>query len=251
MSEVPNSERDRAEIARSASQARKTVLQPGEIDRYLDPPADGPYPLEYAFHLLGDVRGKTVLDLGCGTGENIIPLLKRGAKVIAMDISPDLVALAQQRVREAQLEAAVKVGSAYETGLADESVDVIFCISLIHHLDIERAQNEMSRVLTRNGAIILKEPIRFSQGYARIRGLLPAHKDISEFEHPLTREELAKMMAPFEVVGARYFRLPFVPLALRFFPTAADSAWRASDWMLQRWPITQRYATAVAMRLQK
>ena len=77
------SERDQAEIERSASEAAKVVLRPvdrNEIDRYLDPPADTIYGLEYAFYLLGDVRGKTVLDLGCGTGENIVPLIERGAQ---------------------------------------------------------------------------------------------------------------------------------------------------------------------------
>src|ERR1019366_8907883 len=125
---------DQAEIERSATEASKVVLKPlerAQIDRYLDPPADTAYGLEYAFHLLGDVRGKTVLDLGCGTGENIVPLLERGARVIGIDISPDLIAIAQKRSSDANLEASVMVGSAYETGLPDESVDVIFCMALI------------------------------------------------------------------------------------------------------------------------
>src|SRR5437899_870917 len=182
------SERNQAEIERSAAEARKVVLKPleqAQIDRYLNPPADTPYPLEYAFHLLGDVRGKTVLDLGCGKGENIIPLLERGARVIGIDISPDLVAIAQERLSDANLEASLTVGSAYETGLPDESVDVIFCIALIHHLDIKLVRDEMWRVLRKGGVIILKEPVRFSKGYAGVRSLLPAREDISEFEHPL------------------------------------------------------------------
>src|SRR5208337_375022 len=116
--------------------------------------------------------------------------LERGARVIAMDISPDLIAIAQKRLKDANLEASVKVGSAYETGLPDESVDAIFCIALIHHLDIKLVRDEMWRVLRKGGAVILKEPVRFSKAYAWLRSLLPAHDDISEYEHPLTREEL-------------------------------------------------------------
>ena len=155
---------DQAEIERSATEASKVVLKPlerAQIDRYLDPPADTAYGLEYAFHLLGDVRGKTVLDLGCGTGENIVPLLERGARVIGIDISPDLIAIAQKRSSDANLEASVMVGSAYETGLPDESVDVIFCMALIHHLDIKLVRDEMLRVLRKGGAVILREPVRF------------------------------------------------------------------------------------------
>ena len=75
--------------------------------------------------MLGDFRSKTVLDFGCGTGENAVPLVKR-TRVTGMDITPDLIALARKRLRDANLEAWLEVGSAYDTGLPDESVDVNF-----------------------------------------------------------------------------------------------------------------------------
>jgi ubiquinone/menaquinone biosynthesis C-methylase UbiE len=247
-------ERNRAEIERSATEAMKFALEPlgrSQIDRYLNPPADTPYHLEYAFHLLGDVRGKTVLDLGCGKGGNIIPLLERGARVIGIDISPDLIAIAQKRLRDANLEASLMAGDAYETGLPDESVDAIFCIGLIHHLDIKLVRDEMWRVLRKGGVIILREPVRFSKGYAWLCSFLPAREDVSEYEHPLTREELSIMTRPFRVKGTRYFRLPFVPLVSRVTPSKSDAARRASNWILQHWVAVERYATGVAMKLQK
>jgi SAM-dependent methyltransferase len=248
------SERNRAEIERSASEASRVVVKPldrAQVERYLNPPADTPHGLEYAFHLLGDVRGKTVLDLGCGTGENVIPLIARGARVIGMDISPDLIAIAEKYVRDANLEASLLVGDAYHTGLPDESVDVVFSMALIHHLDIKPARDEMWRTLRKGGAIILREPVRFSKGYAWVRRLLPAHEDISEYEHPLTREELATMTERFTVQGTRYFRLPFVPLVSRIMPSKSAAAYSASAWVLQHWPAAEHYASGVVTRLQK
>ncbi|HUB03306.1 MAG TPA: methyltransferase domain-containing protein [Terriglobales bacterium] len=247
-------ERNQAEIRRSASEASKLRLAaiPGSnLDRYLDPPANTPYPLEYAFHLLGDARGKTVLDLGCGMGENIVPLVLRGAQVTGIDISPDLIAIAQQRLRNANLEATLRSGDAYATGLPDESVDVIFCMALIHHLDLNLVREEMRRILRKGGSIILREPIRFSQTYARLRQFLPAHDDISEYEHPLTRTELVFMTASFRAHGARYFRLPFVPLVSHVFPSNRHASWKASNWILRHWPAAQHYATAIVVRLEK
>ena len=133
------SERDRIEVERSAAEARATVLTPVDVDRYLNPPADTPYGLEYAFYVLGDVRGKSVLDLGCGSGESLVPLVKRGARVIGIDISPDLVALARERLNSYGLSAVLQEGSAYATGLPNESVDVVFCMALLHHLELPRA----------------------------------------------------------------------------------------------------------------
>lgn len=248
------SERDQAEIERSAEEARKIVLRGvdrTQIDRYRNPPADTPYALEYAFHLLGDARDKTVLDFGCGSGGNVVVLAARGFRVIGMDISPHLIALARKRLNDANLEARLEVGSAYETGLPDESVDVIFCIALIHHLDIARVVEEMTRILVKGGVVILQEPVRFSRMYAFLRGLLPDHEDISEFEHPLTREELRVVTERFKVLERRYFRLPFVPLVQRFLRPVGLAASRLDRWILKSFPGTECFATVVAMKLQK
>jgi len=197
--------------------------------------------------LLGDVRGKTVLEFGCGAGENIVPLVERGARVVGIDISPELIALTRQRLSLAGLEATVQAGSAYETGLPDASVDVIFCIALIHHLNIERVRKEMQRILAKDGKIILKEPIRFSRFYGRLRDLLPGRDDASEYEHPLTRAEFAAINEPFKADGTRYFRLPFVPLLSRL--GVREQPWKFDRWCLRHFPATSRYATCVVTRL--
>jgi SAM-dependent methyltransferase len=42
---------------------------------------------EFPFHILGDVRDKYILELGCGDGGNSILLALRGARVVGVDIS--------------------------------------------------------------------------------------------------------------------------------------------------------------------
>ncbi|MDO9503538.1 magnesium protoporphyrin IX methyltransferase [Falsiroseomonas sp.] len=44
-----------------------------------------------------DLRGKRVLDAGCGTGALAVEAARRGAEVVAVDISPTLVGLGQER----------------------------------------------------------------------------------------------------------------------------------------------------------
>src|SRR5579863_3459343 len=244
-------ERDRAEVLRSAEEARKLVVEPidpVQLKRYLNPPADTAYRLEYAFYLLGDVRGNTVLDLGCGSGENLVALVERGARVTGLDISPELIAIARQRLDKAGFEAILRVGSAYETGLPDESVDVIFSINLIHHLDIPTVLAEMLRILKKSGRVVIHEPIRFSATYGRLRKMLPARENISEYEHPLTREELRAVCAPFRMEGLRYFRLPLIPL-FRQFNSAQRLLLRMERWLIGHVAIINRYATVVVVRL--
>lgn len=87
------SDREQEEIRRSAFDAlRRTeslVAEPTLFARYSNPPKDTPFYLEYSFHLLGDVRGKSVLDYGCGGG-NAMLLAARGGHVTGIDISLDL-----------------------------------------------------------------------------------------------------------------------------------------------------------------
>lgn len=45
-----------------------------------------------------DLRGARVLDAGCGTGTMAVELAQRGADVVAVDISPALVGIAEQRM---------------------------------------------------------------------------------------------------------------------------------------------------------
>ncbi|MFN7572917.1 MAG: magnesium protoporphyrin IX methyltransferase [Betaproteobacteria bacterium] len=45
-----------------------------------------------------DLRGKRVLDAGCGTGALAVEVARRGAQVTAIDLSPTLVKLAQERL---------------------------------------------------------------------------------------------------------------------------------------------------------
>jgi SAM-dependent methyltransferase len=207
--------------------------------------------LEYAFHLLGDVRGKRVLDLGCGSGENTVPLLMRGAEVIAIDISPEMIAAAGKRLATAGLHAVLQVGSAYDTGLEAESFDMVFCVSLLHHLDIAAARQEIQRVLAPGGHLIVKEPVRYSRSYARARSLLPRHQDISKYEHPLTPSEMDSIREGFEVEDLRYFRLPFIPLVQRIWGEPPYAVWAASDWMMRQARSLERFATLVVAKLQK
>ena len=159
------STRDQSELLRSQSEAAKATLKPvslTQLERYRNPSSETPYGLEYAFHLLGDVTGKTVLDLGCGQGENCLALMLRGAYVVGIDISPELLELARERQRlnfgESELGSLLVEGSAEHTTLPDESVDIIFCVACVHHLQIEEVQKEMLRILKPGGFVILKEP---------------------------------------------------------------------------------------------
>jgi SAM-dependent methyltransferase len=212
---------EEAEIERSSIEARHTSAErlrmtEWNLRRYLNPPATTPYPLEYAFHLMGDVAGRTVLDYGCGNGENSLPLVSRGARVIGLDVSNDLLMLARQRLALHGLadRAAFLAASAHEIPLPDASVHAVMGIAILHHLDLDLASREVHRVLEPGGIAVFQEPVRNSRVLKAIRNLIPYRsEEVSDYERPLTDRELGQFAAPFQRFHSRAFSLPFINLA--------------------------------------
>jgi SAM-dependent methyltransferase len=243
---------ERAEIARSSVEATLTpdaALRSSArtLARYQAPPAFTPYPLEYAYHLLGHVDGLRVLDYGCGSGANTVLLAHRGAHVWAVDISEDLIRLGQRRlaVNGRAGGAQFLVGSAHDLPLPDNSVDVVFGIAILHHLDLALVSREVHRVLRPGGRAIFQEPVRNSALVRFLRSLIPYRApDISPFERPLTDRELQAFAAPFASVRTRAFGLPFVAAAqlLPWCRTRMDAFYRADAWLLRRFPRLAHFA---------
>jgi len=252
---------ENVEVERSASEAKRKEskdLRIAEhiIQRYANPPAETAFPLEYAYHLLGDVKGKTVLDYGCGLGDNSVLLASRGAKVIGVDISPDLIDLAQKRLDQHGFveQAEFRIGSAHELPLGNESVDVVFGMAILHHLDLKLSSEEVFRILKKGGRAIFSEPVRNSKLIKFVRNLIPYEQpDISPFERPLTDVELNNYAAKFTDYQSRAFSLPIVNLleVLRVPERTLHSAMEIDRKVLKSAPFLNYYASIRVIEMTK
>lgn len=100
--------------------------------------------------------GMNVLEIGCGTGYYTKELEKTGAKITAIDISPDLLEVAKSNVKSDHV--IFMIDNAYHMSLGDETFDTVVGISVLHHLEIEKALKEIYRVLKPGGTIRFSEP---------------------------------------------------------------------------------------------
>jgi ubiquinone/menaquinone biosynthesis C-methylase UbiE len=251
-------ERERTEKIRSALQAAQKVtplVVPAEtIALYRSPSETTVFPLEYAFHLLGDVRGKTILDYGCGDGVNTVALANRGAKVIAFDISPQLLSLAKKRLdANACNEVELLLSSAHALPLEDNSIDIIFGNAILHHLDLEIASSEIRRVLKKNGKCVFKEPLRNSKLVVWVRQFFPVRAHVSPFERPLTDQEIDDF-AMLCMRRARTFQLMLSRIAsvLPFWSAqAVELCAYVDSYLLRRFPSLTYYGAIKVFELVK
>lgn len=101
-------------------------------------------------------EGLKVLELGCGTAYFTRDLAKSGATVTAIDISPELLEAARNSCPAKNVT--FEVQNAYSLDYSDASFDSVVGSSVLHHLELDRAVNEMHRVLKPGGMICFTEP---------------------------------------------------------------------------------------------
>jgi len=99
-----------------------------------------------------DLTGRTLLDAGCGTGALAVEAARRGAHVVATDLSPTLVELAGSRV-PAELQQLIEFRVGDMTQTDGQMFDHIVAMdSLIHYdlQDVLAAVSRLSRSATRS-----------------------------------------------------------------------------------------------------
>lgn len=104
---------------------------------------------------LGDLNGKSVLDVACGTGEWLAELGRSAAQVSGVDISLRAVETCQERLPDADIRQSVAESLPFETG----SFDLVTCLgSLEHFIDQPAALREMVRVAKSSAAVLILVP---------------------------------------------------------------------------------------------
>lgn len=100
--------------------------------------------------LVKKTSGKKLLDIGCGSGRHLEHYQKMGFDCSGIDISSEMIKLAQQRNPTAKLT----VGSMQKLPFSKNSFDVVTSSLAFHYGDFNRILKEVNRVLKPNGIII-------------------------------------------------------------------------------------------------
>ena len=147
----------------------KTAEELRDIYAEMAPRFDRFEPLDRLFtgrfrrRLFSRARGR-VLDVACGTGINF-RYLPAGVKLVGVDLSPEMAAIAAERAAELEVDATVHQGDAADLPFEEDHFDsVISSLSTCTFPDPVAVLREMDRVCAPGGSILLLEHGRSSVG---------------------------------------------------------------------------------------
>jgi SAM-dependent methyltransferase len=128
-----------------------------EADRYLDHNHHIPVRAEAVRALLGDIRGKRIVDLGAGDGGVSRPLLDEAESITLVDVSSAMLARAKARTPEHLLSRARFVEESLDTFEDPEPFDAVMCIGVLAHVDsVPRALEKIARLLKPGGRAVIE-----------------------------------------------------------------------------------------------
>jgi 2-polyprenyl-3-methyl-5-hydroxy-6-metoxy-1,4-benzoquinol methylase len=96
---------------------------------------------------LAPVDGRSILDVGTGTGRAAIALARRGGIVTGLDASKEMLAVAGRRAQEAGVAVSFVRGDAHAIAFPAEYFDNVICLRVLMHTpDWRRSLGELCRV---------------------------------------------------------------------------------------------------------
>ncbi|HEY3381466.1 MAG TPA: methyltransferase domain-containing protein [Vicinamibacterales bacterium] len=108
-------------------------------------------------------RGKNVLDVGCGTGVDLVRFAQAGAIATGVDIAPSAIDLARLNFEQRKLSAALVVADGEHLPLPDAAFDLVFAHGVVQYTSNAQALvNECRRVLKPGGQAIFQVYNRIS-----------------------------------------------------------------------------------------
>jgi len=170
----------------------------------------------FILKMMGDIRGKRILDVGCGLGESSVYFALRGAHVTALDLSPKMVHLAKRLAAYHGTKLEGVVSSAEALSVPAGYFDFVYLGNVVHHvMDRDTLWARVNDALKPGGVFFSWDPIEYNPVINVYRRL--ATKVRTADEAPLRRSDLAKVRRQFGNVGHKEFWLFALLIFLKYF----------------------------------
>jgi 2-polyprenyl-3-methyl-5-hydroxy-6-metoxy-1,4-benzoquinol methylase len=155
---------------------------------------------------LGQLRGRTLLDVGCGLGEASVYFAMEGAVVTATDISPGMCRLTRRLAEKNGVDVITHVSAIEDLGLKPgQKFDIIYTGNTLHHADIGATLDNILPHLKPDGVFVSWDPVAYNPIINVYRAI--ATKVRTEDEHPLRLRDIRAVTSRFASAEVSWFWL--------------------------------------------
>ncbi len=168
-------------------------IHPLIVERYTHCRHKDYHQSEYFFSLLSDVKGKHILDIGCGDGGNSILLALRGAFVTGIDISDKAIEAAKIRAAHHSVGGRTEfICSPVELLETTRTFDIVMGQAVLHHVlsELDATFQGIRRLTVPGAYCVFLEPVNLSPTLRRLRLMLPVPTCGTVDERPLEEGDL-------------------------------------------------------------
>jgi ubiquinone/menaquinone biosynthesis C-methylase UbiE len=116
---------------------------------------------DYSYALLGDIRNKKILEVGCGSGAQTAYFAKKGAVVTAIDVSEGSINETKKRCLEHGIKNATILKMGVEEMPFSKKFDYVYINNVLMHVeDKDKAIQNMLKALKESGRLVMKESLK-------------------------------------------------------------------------------------------
>lgn len=109
------------------------------------------------------LKNKTILEIGCGKGNELIQLAREGATCSGLDFSESAIQFLSSRLRIDRIDSAIIRGDARSIPLRPGEFDLVFSQGVLEHFhDPNEIVKEQRRVLKQGGYIVIEVPNKWT-----------------------------------------------------------------------------------------
>jgi ubiquinone/menaquinone biosynthesis C-methylase UbiE/uncharacterized protein YbaR (Trm112 family) len=104
-------------------------------------------------------RGQLVVEVGCGSGRQSLPLVQFGCQVIGVDLSEEMLNVARRKVLDSGGGAEFIVATSEYLPIRDDTIDAALIFGSLHHFpDPAGSVSEVARLMKMHGNFLMVEP---------------------------------------------------------------------------------------------
>ena len=177
--------------------------------------------MRYIVSKLGDLKGKSLLDVGCGLGEASVYFALKGASVTSSDLSSEMLNNTKNLANYHDVEVKTHLASSDNVELEPNSFDIVYAGNLMHHVDIQETAIQLKRLLKPNGVLVTWDPLAYNPVINVYRKI--ATEVRTPDEHPFTLSNIIFFKKNFSNVETKYFWLTtLIIFVLMYFKQRKD-----------------------------